>query len=58
MDDNRVSNGIYLLTMRTPMHSYGAAKKINVRSNGRFKIPAGTLYGFLNKMLSKDLIYI
>lgn len=45
-----------LLALHTPMHGYGIMQFVKEISNGRVNLGAGTLYGAINTMLSKDWI--
>jgi DNA-binding PadR family transcriptional regulator len=45
-----------LLALHTPMHGYGIMQFVKEISSGRVNLGAGTLYGAINTMLSKDWI--
>lgn len=45
-----------LLALNTPMHGYGIMQFVKDISKGRVNLGAGTLYGAINTMLSKDWI--
>jgi DNA-binding PadR family transcriptional regulator len=40
-----------------PRHGYGIMQEVEVRSEGKLKIGAGTLYGALKRMLADELVY-
>jgi len=39
-----------------PRHGYGIMQEVEVRSKGKLKIGAGTLYGALKRMLADQLV--
>ncbi len=45
-----------LLSLYTPMHGYAMMQSINVQTNGRVILGAGTLYGALNTLSEKKWI--
>lgn len=45
-----------LLSILTPLHSYGIMQNIETISNGRIRLVAGTLYGALSSTLEKGWI--
>ncbi len=45
-----------LLSLVSPLHGYGIMQNVEVLSNGRVRLAAGTLYGAINTMLSKGWI--
>ena len=45
-----------LLSLDQPMHGYGIMQNAQQLSNGRVTLAAGTLYGALNTLLSKQWI--
>lgn len=47
-----------LLSLTKPMHGYGIIKEIEIMSNSRVKLAAGTLYGALSSLLKYKLIEI
>ncbi len=47
-----------LLSLVEPRHGYGIIKYVDAQSNGRIKMPPGTLYGVLSKMASEEIIEI
>jgi len=40
-----------------PRHGYGIMQEVEVRSEGKVKIGAGTLYGALKRMLADELVH-
>lgn len=55
-DNLSEENLILLMVFQRLIHGYGAAKQVYELSNGRYRIPPGTLYGILNKMTENNLI--
>lgn len=53
-----LTEGVYyiLLSLIEPLHGYGIMLKVEQISSGRVKLAAGTLYGAINNMLSKNWI--
>lgn len=45
-----------LLSLLTPMHGYGIMQNVELLSNSRVRLAAGTLYGAINTMLDKRWI--
>lgn len=45
-----------LLSLYSPMHGYGIMQNVNLMSNGRVSLGAGTLYGAINTLLKKSWI--
>ncbi len=45
-----------LLSLKEPLHGYGIMQNVEMMSNGRVKLAAGTLYGAINTMLDKEWI--
>lgn len=45
-----------LLSLCEPLHGYGIIKKVEVMSNGRLKLAAGTLYGAISALHGNRLI--
>ncbi len=45
-----------LLALYKPQHGYGIMQEVEVRSNGRVRLAAGTLYGVLSSMVDKHWI--
>lgn len=46
-----------LLSLIEPMHGYGIMQNVELLSNGRVKLAAGTLYGAINTLLEKGWIF-
>ena len=47
----------YILFLLTePMHGYGIMRNVEVLSNGRVRLAAGTLYGAISTLLEKGWI--
>lgn len=45
-----------LLSLLRPMHGYGIMQNVEILSNGRVKLAAGTLYGAISTMLERNWI--
>ena len=45
-----------LLSLLSPMHGYGIMQNVEMLSNSRVRLAAGTLYGAINTMLDKRWI--
>ena len=45
-----------LLALYKPLHGYGIMQKVSELSNNRIDMGAGTLYGAINTLLSKNWI--
>lgn len=45
-----------LLAMQEPIHGYGIMQKTSAMSNGRLILSAGTLYGAISNLLTKEWI--
>lgn len=45
-----------LLSLMEPLHGYGIMQNVEMLSNGRVRLAAGTLYGAINTMLEKEWI--
>lgn len=45
-----------LLSLYSPLHGYGIMQNVEILSEGRVKLAAGTLYGAINTMLEKGWI--
>ena len=45
-----------LLSLLSPRHGYGIMQNAELRSGGRVKLAAGTLYGAINSLLEKGWI--
>lgn len=45
-----------LLAMQEPIHGYGIMQKTSAMSNGRLSLSAGTLYGAISNLLTKEWI--
>ena len=45
-----------LLSLTEPMHGYGIMQNVEVLSNGRVRLAAGTLYGAISTLLEKGWI--
>ena len=45
-----------LLSLNNPLHGYGIIKKVEVLTNSRLKIAAGTLYGAISTLQDNQLI--
>lgn len=45
-----------LLSLCTPMHGYGIMQNVEILSNGRVRLAAGTLYGAINTLLKNNWI--
>lgn len=46
-----------LLSLYTPNHGYGIMQFVEDKTEGRLVLGAGSLYGALNSLLNKGLIY-
>ena len=58
MADNQngaLTEAVYyiLLSILTPLHGYGIMQNVEILTNGRLKLAAGTLYGAISTMLEK-----
>ena len=53
-----LTEGVYyiLLSLHSPLHGYGIMQNVELLSEGRVKLAAGTLYGALSAMLEKEWI--
>jgi len=47
---------LVLLAVCSPMHGYGIMQFIEIETNGRVTLGAGTLYGAINTLLKKKWI--
>ena len=58
MANPALTEGVYyiLLSLLTPRHGYGIMQNVEMLSNGRVRLAAGTLYGALNTLLEKGWI--
>lgn len=45
-----------LISLITPLHGYGIMKQVETLSDGRLKLPPGTLYGALSTLQQHGLI--
>ena len=45
-----------LLSLNSPLHGYGIIKKVELLTNKRLKLAAGTLYGAIRTLLDYKLI--
>lgn len=45
-----------LLSLQTPRHAYGVKKEIELMTNDRIKLSAGTLYGAIASLVQKNMI--
>lgn len=45
-----------LLSLTVPLHGYGIMQNVEVLSEGRVRLAAGTLYGAITSMLEKNWI--
>ncbi len=45
-----------LLSLYKPLHGYGIMQNVKELTNGRLNLGAGTLYGAINTLLSKEMI--
>ena len=58
MANPALTEGVYyiLLSLLTPRHGYGIMQNVEILSNGRVRLAAGTLYGALNTLLERGWI--
>ncbi|AIO18454.1 Transcriptional regulator PadR-like family protein [Candidatus Izimaplasma bacterium HR1] len=47
-----------LLVLSNPLHGYGIIKEVEVITNDRLTLAAGTLYGVIQNLLKYELIYL
>ena len=57
-ENGALTEGVYyiLLSLTAPMHGYGIMQNVDLLSQGRIQLAAGTLYGAINKLLEKKWI--
>jgi len=58
MSSGALTEAVYyiLLSLMKPMHGYGIIQNVEILSNHRVKLAAGTLYGAINTLLEKGYI--
>lgn len=58
--DNPLTEAVFyiLLALRKPNHGYGIIQEVQVLTNGRLTLGAGTLYGAIQTLQKKDWIQI
>ena len=58
MSNTALTEAVYyiLLSLMEPRHGYGIMQNVEVLSEGRIRLAAGTLYGAINTLLEKGWI--
>ncbi len=58
MSNTALTEAVYyiLLSLMEPRHGYGIMQNVEVLSDGRIRLAAGTLYGAINTLLEKGWI--
>lgn len=58
MEITALTEGVFyiLLSLIEPLHGYGIMQNVEVLSNGRVRLAAGTLYGAINNLQERGWI--